>query len=132
MEVSQNSRSSLSQNPLKPLALKQRIMLPILMIKNVNTFKNIFCSIDDDLLTDLTLPSLRFGLHLVRQYNETFLKFPNSKFKVTIVSEETALKRLKDMGENKAACLNNLSGNVFEVGAGVLAKPISLSYLEAM
>ena len=48
------------------------------------------------------------------------------------MSEETALKRLKDMGENKAACLNNLSGNVFEVGAGVLAKPISLTYLEAM
>lgn len=34
--------------------------------------------------------------------------------------------------ENKAACLDNLSGNVLEVGAGILAKPISLTYLEAM
>ena len=38
------------------------------------------------------------------------LKIPNFKFKFTFVSEETVLKLLKDMGENKAASLDNLSG----------------------
>ena len=53
------------------------------------------------------------------------LKVPNFKFKFTFVSEETVLKLLKDMGENKAATLDNLSGKFLKDGATVLVKPIS-------
>ena len=57
----------------------------------------------DDLLVDLAPPSLRFGLPSVQQYYEKSLKLPNSKFKFNFVSEETVLKLLKDLNENKAA-----------------------------
>ena len=41
------------------------------------------------------------------------------------MSEETVLKLLQDLDENKAAGLNNLSGKFLKHGATVLAKPIS-------
>ena len=47
-------------------------------------------------------PSLRFENY------EKILKYPNSRFKFN--SEETVLKLLQDLDENKAAGLDNLSG----------------------
>ena len=41
------------------------------------------------------------------------------------MSEETVLKLLKDLDENKAAGLDNLSGKFLKDGATVLATPIS-------
>ena len=45
------------------------------------------------------------------------------------MSEETVLKLLRDIDENKATCLDNVSVNVsvkfLKDGATVLAKPIS-------
>ena len=41
------------------------------------------------------------------------------------MSEETVLKHLQDLDENKAAGLDNLSGKFLKDGATVLAKPIS-------
>ena len=38
--------------------------------KNGNIFRNFFCMLADDLLVNLPPPSLRFGLHSVRQYYE--------------------------------------------------------------
>ena len=69
-------------------------------------------------------PSLGFGLNSVRQYYEKILKYPKSKFKFNVVSEETVLKLLQDLDENKAAGLDNLSGKFLKDGATVLAKPI--------
>ena len=73
----------------------------------------------------MPLPSLRYGLHSVRQYYEKILTYPNSKFKFKFVSEEIGLKLLQDLDENKAACLNNLSGKFLKYGSTVLAKTIS-------
>ena len=92
--------------------------------KNANIFKNFFCTLADDLLANLPTP-LRFGLNSVWQYYEKILKYPKSKFKFNFVSEETVLKHLQDLGENKAAGLDNLSGKFLKDGATVLAKPIS-------
>ena len=41
------------------------------------------------------------------------------------MSEETVLKLLQDLEENKAVGLDNLSGKFVKDGATVLAKPIS-------
>ena len=60
-----------------------------------------------------------------RQYYEKILKLPSSKFKFNFISEETVLKLLKDLDENEAAGLDNLSGKFLKDGATVLAKPIS-------
>ena len=68
---------------------------------------------------------MRFGINSVRQYYEKILKYPKSKFKFNFVSEETVLKHLQDLDENKAAGLDNLSGKFLKDGATVLAKPIS-------
>ena len=68
---------------------------------------------------------MRFGLNSVRQYYEEILKYLESKFKFNVVSEETVLKHLQDLDENKAAGLDNLSGKFLKDGATVLAKPIS-------
>ena len=73
-------------------------------------------------------PSLRFGLHSVWQYHKKILKYPKYKFKFNFVSEETVLKLLQDLDENKAAGLDNLSGKFLKGGATVLAKPISQTY----
>ena len=51
--------------------------------------------------------------------------YPKSKFKFNVVSEETVLKLLQDLDENKAVDLDNLSGKFLKDGATVLAKPIS-------
>ena len=91
--------------------------------KNANIFKNFFffCTIADDLLANLPSISLRFGLNSVRQYYEKILKYPKSKFKFNVVSEESVLKLLQDFDENKAAGLDNL-------WSIVLAKFISTIY----
>ena len=52
------------------------------------------------------------------------IKLPNSTLKFNFVSEETVLKLLKDLDENKAAGLDNLSGNFLKDGVTVLAKPV--------
>ena len=80
-----------------------------------------FCTIADDLLANLPSISLRFGLNSVRQYYEKILKYPKSKFKFNVVSEESVLKLLQDFNENKAAGLDNLWSTV-------LAKFISTIY----
>ena len=41
------------------------------------------------------------------------------------MSEETVLKLLQDLDENKAAGLDNISGKFLKDGATVLVKPIS-------
>ena len=87
--------------------------------------KTFFCTLADDLFANLPPSSLRFGLHSVRQYYEKNLKYPNSKFKFNFVSEETVLKLLQDLDENKAAGLDNLSRKFLKDGATVLAKSIS-------
>ena len=90
------------------------------------TFPKIFfCTPADAVVANLPPLSLKFALPSVRQYYEKNLKLPNSKFKFNFVSEETALKLLKDLDENKAADLDNLSGKFLKDGATVLAKPIS-------
>ena len=70
-------------------------------------------------------PSLRFGLNSVQQYYEKILENPKSKFKFNVVSEETVLKHLEDLDEDKAGGLDNLSGKFLKDGATVLAKPFS-------
>ena len=80
-----------------------------------NIFKNIFCTLADDLLANLPTPSLRFSLNSVRQYHEKILKYPKSKFKFNFVSEETMLKHFLDLDENKAAGLDNLSGKCLKL-----------------
>ena len=99
--------------------------LPILMTKKGQHFQKIFCTLVDDLLANLPPSSLRFGLNSVWQYYEKILKYPKSKFKFNIVSEETVLKHLQDLDENKAEGLDNQSRKFLKDGATVLGKPIS-------
>ena len=66
-----------------------------------------------------------FGLSSVRQYYAKNLRLSQTKFKFNFVSEEDVLKILKDINENKAAGLDNLSGKFLKDGATELAKPIS-------
>ena len=70
-------------------------------------FSKKFCTLCDNLLATLPPPSLRFGLNSVQQYYEKILKYPKSKFKFDVVSEETVLKLLQDLDENKAVDLDN-------------------------
>ena len=84
-----------------------------------------FCTLADNLLANLPLPSLRFGLNSVRQYYKKIIKYPKSKFKLNVVFEDTMLKHLQDLDENKAAGLDNLSGKFLKDAATVLAKHIS-------
>ena len=59
--------------------------------KDANILKNFFCTLADDLLANLSPPSLRFDLSSVRQYYQKILKYTKSKFKFNVVSEETVL-----------------------------------------
>ena len=96
------------------------------MAKKMLTFsKKIFCTLADDLVANLSPPSLRFRSPSVLQYYEKILKLTNSKFQFNFASKEAVLKLLNDLDENKAAGLDNLSGKVLKDGATVLAKLIS-------
>ena len=64
---------------------------------------------------------MRFGLYLGK-----ILKYDISK--LNFVTEETVLKLLQDLDENKSAGLHNLSGNFLKDRATVLAKPVSQIY----
>ena len=72
---------------------------------------------------------MRFDLPSVKQYYEKVLKLPNSKTKFTFVSEETELKLLKDMDENKPAGLDNLSGKFLKDGATFQLNPFLKSVI---
>ena len=93
--------------------------------KNANIFRNFYNSLADDLLNNLPPAPMRFGLPSVHQYYEKNLKLPRSNFKFDFVSEDCILKFLKNINEDKAAGIDNLSGKFLEDGAAVLAKPIS-------
>ena len=71
----------------------------------------------------MTAPSLRPVLPSVRQYYQKVIKLPNTKLKFN--SEETVLKLLNDLDENKAVGLDNLSDKFLKDGANTLGKPIS-------
>ena len=92
---------------------------------NANIFKDFFSTLADNLVTNLPPAPMRFGLASVRQYYEAILKLPSSKFKFSLVSEDTIFQLLKGINEDKAAGLDNLSGKFLKDGATVLAKPIS-------
>ena len=93
--------------------------------KNANIFRNFYNSLADDLLNNLPPAPMRFGLPSVHQHYEKTLKLPHSDFKFDFVSEDYILKFLKNINENKAAGIDNLSGKFLKDGAAVLAKPIS-------
>ena len=93
--------------------------------KNANIFRNFYNSLADDLLNNLPPEPMRFGLRSVHQYYEKTLKLPRSNFKFDFASEDYILKFLKNINEDKAAGIDNLSGKFLKDGAAVLAKPIS-------
>ena len=93
--------------------------------KNPNIFRNFYNSPADDLFNNLPPAPMRFGLHSVHQYYEKTLKLPHSNFKFHFVSEDYILKFLKNINEDKAAGIDNLSGKFLKDGAAVFAKPIS-------
>ena len=93
--------------------------------KNSNIFRNFYNSLADDLLNNLPPGPMRFGLPSVHQYYEKTLKLPRSNFKFDFVSEDYILKFLKNINEDKATGIDNLSGKFLKDGAAVLAKPIS-------
>ena len=93
--------------------------------ENTNIFKKFYSTLADDLVKNLPPASSIFGLSSVCQYYNKTLKLPNTRFKFPFVSEDSVLKILKNMDENKAAGLDNLSGNFLKNGATILAKPLS-------
>ena len=93
--------------------------------ENTNIFKKFYSTIADDLVENLPPTSSIFGLSLVCQHYNKTLKLPNTRFKFAFVSEDSVLKILKNMDENKAAGLDNLSGKFLKDGATILAKPLS-------
>ena len=93
--------------------------------ENTNIFKKFYSTLADDLVKNLPPASSIFGLSSVCQYYNKTLKLPNTRFKFTFVSEDSVLKILKNMDENKAAGLDNLSGKFLRDGATILAKPLS-------
>ena len=93
--------------------------------ENTNIFKKFYSTPADDLVKNLPPASSIFGLSSVCQYYNKTLKLPNTRFKFTFVSEDSVLKVLKNMDENKAAGLDNLSGKFLKDGATILAKPLS-------
>ena len=111
--------------PLTNICLKTKDVTNFDDKIKANIFKKIFCTLADNLLANLHPPFFRFGLHLVRQYYEKILMYPNSKFKSNFVSEEAVLKLLQDWDQIKAAGLDNLSGKFLKDEATILAKPIS-------
>ena len=96
--------------------------------KNANIFRNFYNSLAGDLLNNLPPAPMRFGLPSVHQYYEKTLKLPRSNFKFDFVSKDYILKFLKNINEDKAAGIDNLSGKFLKDGAAVLAKPISQIY----
>ena len=92
---------------------------------NINIFKKFYSTLADDLVKNLPPASSIFGLSSVCQYYNKTLKLPNTRFKFTFVSEDSVLKILKNIDENKAAGLDNLSGKFLKDGATILAKPLS-------
>ena len=95
------------------------------MTKKMLLFKKVFCTLADDLLAMVPPTSSRFDLPSVRQYYEGILELPNSKFELNFLSEKTVLKLFKDLDENKALGLDNLSGKFLKDGTTLIAKPIS-------
>ena len=93
--------------------------------ENTNIFKKFYSTLADDLVKNLPPASSIFGLSLVCQYYNKTLKLPHTRFKFTFVSEDSVLRILKNMDENKAAGLDNLSGKFLKDGATILAKPFS-------
>ena len=87
-------------------------------------FDFFFCTLTDNLLANLSPPYLTFELNSVRQYHKKILKYPKFKFKFDVVYEETVLKLLQDLDENKAVGPDNLSGKFLKDGPTVLAKAI--------
>ena len=84
--------------------------------------RNSFAS---NLVAKLPPPSIKFGISSVRNYYQNIVDLLPSKFKFSNVTEDFVLKFLKDMNIDKAAGIENLSGEFLKDGANILAKPIS-------
>ena len=82
---------------------------------NANTFNEFFCNLAIGLV----------GTSSVCNYYQNILDLPPSKFKFLTVPEDFVLKLLKDMNEDKAPGINNLSGKFLKDRANIQAKPIS-------
>ena len=92
---------------------------------NANTFKEFFRNLASDLVAKLPPPSNEFGISSVSNYYQNILDLLPSRFKFSNVTEDFALKLLKDMNIDEAAGIDNHSGNFLKEGANILAKPIS-------
>ena len=101
-----------------------RTILLFSQIKKIQIYSKNF-TLADDLVKNLPPASSIFGLSSVCQYYNKTLKLPNTRFNFTFVSEGSLLKLIKNMDENKAAGLDNLSGKFLKDGATILAQPLS-------
>ena len=89
-------------------------MLPIFMTKNANNFKNIFCTLADDLFASFLSIFFENWLTISLTILGKILKLPNSKFKFNFGSEGIVLKLFNNLNENKTAVSDNLSGKFFK------------------
>ena len=125
MESSKKFRTSFKKEPFNKYLLYKDYTAISADKENTNIFKKFCSTLADDLVKNLPPASSIFGLLLVCQYYNKTLKLPNPRFKFTFVSEDSVLKILKNMDENKAAGLDNLPGKFLKDGGTILAKPLS-------
>ena len=92
---------------------------------NANTFKEFFCNLASELVAKLPPPSNKFGKGTALNYCQNILDLLPNKFNFSNVTEDFALKLLKDMNTDKAAGIDNLSGKFLKDGSNVVGKPIS-------
>ena len=97
-----------------------------LMIKQIQVpSRNSFVNLASDLDAKLPPSSNKSRISSVHIYYQNILDLLTSKFKLSNVIEDFALKLLKDLNIDEAVGIDNLSGKFLKDRANILAKPIS-------
>ena len=97
-----------------------------LMIKQIQILsRNSFVNLASDLYAKLPPSSNKSRISSVRIYYQNIFDLLTSKFKFSNVTEDFALKLLKDLDIDEAVDIDNLSGKFLKNRANILAKPIS-------
>ena len=101
MESSKNLGLPSKKSPSMNICLTKDNITIFTDKENTNIFKKFYSTIADDLVKNLPPASSIFGLSLVCQYYNKTLKLPNTRFKFTLVSEDSVLKILKTWMKTK-------------------------------
>ena len=114
-----------NKSPSSNICLKNKDGLAFDPFAISEVFQKFYSNLASNLVNKLPATVNKFGLHSLEVYYKNVLWLEENKFIFHTIESNSVLKLLKNGEVNKAAGIDNISGQFLKDGANILATPVT-------